>query len=75
MAEKKETTNSLVKIVLPLTEEKQDDVFVGINGMNYKIQRGIEVEVPASVAEVLKNSEEMDKLALIRRSKMANKQA
>lgn len=38
----------------------KDDVFVGVNGENYQIQRGKEVEVPWYVAEVLEHSERMD---------------
>ena len=38
----------------------KDDVFVGVNGVNYMIQRGVDVEVPKAVAEVLRHSEEMD---------------
>lgn len=34
-----------------------EDVFVGVNGKTYQIRRGVDVEVPESVAEVLKNSE------------------
>lgn len=33
------------------------DVTVGVNGVFYKIKRGEEVEVPASVAEVLEHSD------------------
>ena len=29
------------------------DLFVSVNGVNYKIRRGVEVEVPPEVAEVL----------------------
>ena len=39
------------------------DLFVSVNGVNYKIRRGVEVEVPAAVAEVLRHSEEMDNAA------------
>ena len=35
------------------------DLFVSVNGVNYKIRRGVEVEVPAYVAEVLENSRMM----------------
>ena len=35
-------------------------VFVGVNGETYLIQRGVDVEVPKAVAEVLRHSEEMD---------------
>lgn len=34
--------------------------FVSVNGEAYLIQRGVDVEVPAAVAEVLRHSEEMD---------------
>jgi hypothetical protein len=39
------------------------DVFVSVNGRNYQIQRGVEVEVPAEVAEVLEHSQRQDDLA------------
>lgn len=48
-----------VKIRLPLTREEKDDVYVCVNGKSYLIKRGKEVEVPASVAEVLQHREEM----------------
>ncbi len=48
-----------VKIRLPLTRTEKDDVFVAVNGKTYLIKRGVDVEVPASVAEVLKHREEM----------------
>lgn len=38
----------------------KDDVFVSVNGENYQIQRGKEVEVPDYIAEVLRHSEEQD---------------
>ena len=38
-------------------------VFVGVNGETYLIQRGVDVEVPKAVAEVLRHSEEMDNAA------------
>ena len=31
----------------------KEDLFVSVNGVNYKIRRGVEVEVPPEVAEVL----------------------
>lgn len=61
------------KITLPLTEEKQDDVIVIINGQSTQIQRGVEVEVNAEVYEVLKNQEKMDALALRRRMALAGR--
>lgn len=41
-------------------------VFVGVNGETYLIQRGVDVEVPKAVAEVLRYSEEMDNEAMAR---------
>ena len=34
----------------------KEDLFVSVNGVNYKIRRGVEVEVPPEVAEVLEHS-------------------
>lgn len=36
------------------------DLFVSVNGINYKIRRGVEVEVPPEVAEVLEHSRQQD---------------
>lgn len=48
-----------VKIILPLTRTEKSDVPVGVNGKTWLIKRGVEVEVPECVAEVIRNSEEM----------------
>ena len=62
--EKKTTTAEApkadtVKIKLPLTRTEKDDVYVALNGKPYLIKRGVDVEVPAGVAEILQHSEEM----------------
>ena len=59
MAAKKNTAEKTVKIRLPKERREQEDVFVGINGRTWLIKRGIEVEVPVCVAEVLENREIM----------------
>lgn len=41
----------------------KDDVFVGVNGRRYQIKRGVEVEVPLAVKEVLDNSQRQDAAA------------
>lgn len=74
MAEKATLKEETVKVKLPLTREKQDDVFVSVNGRNMKIQRGVEVEIPLAFYEVLQNSETMDTLALERQRKLLNRQ-
>lgn len=44
--------------------EYKDDVFVSVNGENYHIQRGVEVEVPDYIAEVLRNQQRQDQRAM-----------
>lgn len=48
-----------VKVRIPKTKEQQDDVFVSVNNRTWLIQRGVEVEVPECVAEVLLHQQEM----------------
>jgi hypothetical protein len=48
-----------VKIKLPITRSDKDDKYVAVNGKSYLIKRGVEVEVPTFVAEVLRHEEEM----------------
>lgn len=59
MAEKK-----TVKIRLPLTRNEKEDVFVGLNGKTYLIKRGVDVEVPVGVAEILERKEKMLEIAM-----------
>jgi len=56
---KKTATEKKVKIKLPRDRRDQEDVFVGINERTWLIKRGVEVEVPECVAEVLQHREEM----------------
>ena len=59
VAKEKVAKEKTVKIKLPLTRTEKDDVFVGVNGRTWLIKRGVEVEVPECVAEVLQHQEEM----------------
>ena len=62
MAETKKTEapkEKLVKIRIPRTKADQEDVFVSVNLRTWQIKRGVEVEVPECVAEVLRHQEEM----------------
>ncbi len=54
--EKKKT----VKIKLPLIRGEEESKFVSVNGENFLIKRGIEVEVPDYVALVLQMSEKAE---------------
>lgn len=53
MAETKK--QKLVKVKIPLTKTETEDVWLAINGRSYQIQRGVYVEVPEAVAELLEN--------------------
>ena len=63
MAEKKIPVSpegeKLVRLRIPRERSDQEDVFVRVNQRTWQIQRGVEVEVPACVAEVLRHREEM----------------
>ena len=54
-----ETGPKMVKVRIPRTKADQEDVFVSVNLRTYIIKRGVEVEVPEFVAEVLRHQEEM----------------
>jgi hypothetical protein len=53
----------MVKIKLPRTRKDEPDEFVSVNERTWLIKRGVEVEVPECVAEVLRHKEEMEEAA------------
>ena len=55
----------LVTIKLPMTKDLKDDVFVRVNQRTWQIQRGVKVEVPRCVAEVLENAEEAERASML----------
>lgn len=62
MAEVKKTEapkEKTVKVKIPKLKKNQEDVFVSVNERTWIVKRGVEVEVPECVAEVLKHQEEM----------------
>ena len=64
MADIKETEvktpkRKMVKVKIPRTKPDEEDVFVSVNMETFLIKRGVEVEVPDYVAEVLQHQEEM----------------
>ena len=66
MAEAKksaETAEKMVTIKLPRNRRDEDDMFVSVNERTWLIKRGVEVEVPECVAEVIRNSELMQEEA------------
>lgn len=54
-----DTKEKTVKIRIPRTKADQEDVPVWVNDRSWIIKRGVEVEVPECVAEVLRHQEEM----------------
>lgn len=54
-------------------DKYKEDLFVGINGMTYQIKRGVDVEVPKAVAEVIKLSQSQDANAITRMESFASK--
>lgn len=59
MATANTNTKKMVKIRIPRTKADEEDVFVSVNMETFLIKRGVEVEVPDYVAEVLTHQEEM----------------
>ena len=58
-AAEEKTGPKMVKVRIPRTKKDEEDVFVAVNLNTYIIKRGVEVEVPDFVAEVLRHQEEM----------------
>lgn len=54
-----EPKEKMVKIRIPRTKADQEDVPVWVNERSWLIKRGVEVEVPECVHEVLRNQEKM----------------
>lgn len=54
-----EAKQKMVKVRIPRTKSDQEDVFVSVNNYTCIIKRGVEVDVPDFVAEVLQHQEEM----------------
>ena len=57
--------NQKVTVKLPRSTDKHGEnyLYVAVNGRGMKIMRGVSVDVPKPIAEVLKNSEEMQDVA------------
>lgn len=68
-----EIKEKTVKIKLPISRAEHDDEWVAVNGRSWLIKRGVEVEVPAYVYEVLQHRDEMLAEALEFEMAAANK--
>lgn len=72
-SDKAETKAKTVVIQLPVIEGMGDSVYVCVNMKSYQIKRGEPVEVPLSVAEVLRNSDKQMMEAMQKQEEMASK--
>lgn len=68
-----EAKKDTVLIQLPIVEGESDSVFVSVNLKNYQIKRGVQVEVPRAVAEVLANSSKQLMMARERQREFESK--
>ncbi|MDO4810751.1 MAG: hypothetical protein Q3985_02280 [Eubacteriales bacterium] len=65
--------DQMVKILLPRGRKNEENfIIVSVNGRTWKIMKGVDVEVPYFVAEVLENAEMMAEMARRYVDKMAN---
>lgn len=54
----------MVRVRLPKENPKQEDAVVWVNERRYIIKRGVYVDVPLSVYEVLEHAEKMEEKAV-----------
>ena len=53
------TKSKTVTVRIPRVNPRQEDVFVSVNNYTCIVRRGVDVEVPDFVAEVLRHQEAM----------------
>lgn len=69
----REHYNEKVTINLFLDNDKyKDDLIVNVNGKAWQIKRGVDVEVPRYVAEVIKNSLKQDRATALHITELEN---
>lgn len=60
MAKKQESAGKMVSVTIPRGRKQEENfVIVSVNGRSFKIMKGVQVEVPDYVNEVLVNSRMM----------------
>lgn len=57
-----------VKVVVPLTQKNQADEIVGVNGLQFAIKPGVEVEVPRYIALALERKRKAKERAFLTES-------
>ena len=69
--EAKNPFEETVRIKLPIIKGERTDVMVGVNGKFWQIKRGVYVDIPMPVYEVLQHQEEMELQASMLEEKLA----
>ena len=60
MAKKQDMTERMVALTIPRGRKQEENfVIVSVNGRSWKIMKGVQVQVPDYVAEVLENAQMM----------------
>lgn len=60
MAKKQEAAEKTVRVTIPRGRKQEENfVIVSVNGRSYKIMKGVQVEVPDYIGEVLTNKRMM----------------
>ena len=73
MAKKQDRAAETVSVTIPRGRKQEENfVIVSVNGRSFKIMKGVQVEVPDYVAEVLVNSRMMAEEARRYVDKMAD---
>ena len=73
MAKKQDMTERMVALTIPRGRKQEENfVIVSVNGRSWKIMKGVEVQVPDYVAEVLENAQMMGDTARGYVDRMAN---
>ena len=64
MAKKQDMTERMVALTIPRGRKQEENfVIVSVNGRSWKIMKGVQVQVPDYVAEVLENAAMMAEAA------------
>ena len=60
MAKNQDTAEKMVSVTIPRGRKQEENfVIVSVNGRSWKIMKGVQVQVPDYVAEVLENTRMM----------------
>lgn len=65
--------NDTVKIKIPITKTETEDFWCALNGKSYLIKRGVYVEVPKAVAQMIEDREERLAAAIAKEAELQQK--